>query len=345
MKIIAEYIWLDGSKPTSEIRSKTKVFSNHKDILSEMTLSEFPEWTFDGSSTNQATGDKSDCILRPVCFVPDSTRHYAHNSKFFLVLCEVFNASGSPHKTNTRATLRSIVESTIQHDPLFGIEQEYTMFLENRPLGWQNDSKSVPEQGPFYCGVGVDKIFGRKLVEEHLTACLNSGIEICGINAEVMPGQWEYQIGTCNALTVSDHLILSRWLLNRIAENHGILISLDAKPVKQLNGAGAHTNFSTNKMRNPGGIAEIETACNKLRETHEKHIVSYGHGIEDRLTGHHETCSYREFRWGVSDRGASIRIPLHVAQNRCGYLEDRRPCANIDPYVVTRLILETVCGE
>lgn len=342
MNIIAEYIWLDGNQPTQTLRSKTKVFTFQLES-NFINLSDFPEWTFDGSSTNQASGDKSDCILRPVSFVTDSTRLSSENSTPYLVLCEVFNADGTQHLSNTRAKLRNVVEKTLSYEPLFGIEQEYTMLMDNRPLGWPSANSQPPKQGQFYCAVGASNIYGRKLVEAHLAACLHSKLEICGINAEVMPGQWEYQIGTADALTVSDHLTFARWILARLGEEHNISISLAPKPVKELNGAGAHTNFSTNQMRKAGGIADIENACKQLGEKHTRHIFSYGEGIEDRLTGYHETCSYREFRWGVSDRGASIRIPLHVAKNGCGYLEDRRPCANADPYVVTRLILETVC--
>lgn len=342
MNIVAEYIWVDGSQPTQKLRSKTKVF-RYENLSNNFDVSDIPEWTFDGSSTGQATGDRSDCVLVPVRFILDPTREKNHERVHVLVLCEVFNADRTPHSTNTRAPLREVVEKTIELEPLFGIEQEYTMFKDGRPLGWPTGGYP-PQQGPFYCGVGSDEVFGRDLVEEHMAACLDSRILLCGINAEVMPGQWEFQIGTGDALTVSDHLILARWLLYRIGEKHGITVKLDPKPVAELNGAGAHTNFSTKEMRDSGGMAAIEQACEKLRERHDLHIQNYGHGIEARLTGHHETCSYREFRWGVSDRGASVRIPLHVARASCGYLEDRRPCANVDPYVVTRLLLETVCG-
>ena len=341
MNIVAEYIWLDGSQPTQKLRSKTKIFQ-FKDFDRSLNLNDVPTWTFDGSSTGQATGDKSDCLLIPVYFIPDPTREKNYERLHVLVLCEVYNADGTPHSTNTRAQLRNIVKRTQEQEPLFGIEQEYTMFRDGRPLGWPTGGYP-PQQGPFYCGVGADEVFGRELVEEHMAACLDSRILLCGINAEVMPGQWEFQVGTADALTVSDHLILARWLLYRIGEKHGITCKLDPKPVAELNGAGAHTNFSTKAMRDPGGLSSIEDACNRLQDRHDLHISNYGHGIENRLTGHHETCSYREFRWGVSDRGASIRIPLHVAHAGCGYLEDRRPCANVDPYVVTRLLLETVC--
>lgn len=342
MNIVAEYIWVDGSQPTQKLRSKTKVFV-YDNLNKNFDINDIPEWTFDGSSTGQATGDRSDCVLAPVRFILDPTREKNHERVHILVLCEVFNADRTPHPTNTRAPLREVVAKTIEHEPLFGIEQEYTMFKDGRPLGWPTGGYP-PQQGPFYCGVGSDEVFGRDLVEEHLAACLDSRILLCGINAEVMPGQWEFQIGTGDALTVSDHLIFARWLLYRIGEKHSVTCKLDPKPVAELNGAGAHTNFSTKEMREPGGIEAIEKACERLRERHNLHVQNYGYGIEARLTGHHETCSYREFRWGVSDRGASIRIPLHVAKNGYGYLEDRRPCANVDPYVVTRLLLETICG-
>jgi glutamine synthetase len=340
INIVAEYIWVDGTLPTQKLRSKTKIFSHEG---SQIGIESFPQWTFDGSSTGQATGDKSDCVLIPVSFIFDPTRNKNHERVSCLVLCEVFNSDGSPHETNTRALLRTAVNQTLDQEPLFGIEQEYTMFKDGRPLGWPTGGYP-PQQGPFYCGVGSDEVFGRDLVEEHMAACLDSRLAICGINAEVMPGQWEFQIGTADALTVSDHLVFARWLLYRIGENHGINVKLDPKPVAELNGAGAHTNFSTKAMREKEGMEHIVAACEKLGKNHDYHIKNYGSGIENRLTGHHETCSYREFRWGVSDRGASIRIPLHVSLNGCGYLEDRRPCANVDPYVVTRLLLETVCG-
>lgn len=340
MKLVCEYIWSDGTAPTQKLRSKTKILSvdvEEKDIA----INNFPTWTFDGSSTSQATGDSSDCILRPVKFVKDPTRS-CKDAACYLVLCEVFGSDMKAHPTNTRAALRSVYKKTSELEPLFGIEQEYTMFKDGRPFGWPTGGYP-PNQGPFYCGVGSDEVFGRELVEEHLNACLAAGLPICGINSEVMPGQWEFQIGTVNALQVADSLILARWILYRLGEKHGITIKLDPKPVAELNGAGAHTNFSTKQMREEGGMEHIVTACKKLGDKHDLHISNYGYGIESRLTGHHETCSYKEFRYGVSDRGASIRIPLHVNQDGKGYLEDRRPCANVDPYVVTRLILETIC--
>ncbi len=331
----AEYIWLDGHKPTAGLRSKTKILKNEVKNLSDL-----PDWGFDGSSTEQAEGSKSDCQLKPVRFVPDPIRGNPH----ILVLCEVLNADGSVHVSNNRAKLREVAERFTAEESWFGIEQEYTLFEGGRPHGFPQGGFPSP-QGPYYCGVGADKIFGRPLVETHLTASLAAGLHMEGINAEVMPGQWEFQVGPVGPLEVADELWLSRWLLMRLGEQHGLRVSFSPKPMKgDWNGAGAHTNFSTKAMRAEGGIKVVEAACEKLKGKHAEHIAVYGAGNEERLTGKHETCSIHEFRYGVSDRGASIRIPMATANAGMGYLEDRRPAANIDPYQVCARLMETICG-
>ncbi len=334
MPIKAEYIWLDGTKPTASLRSKTKILPETPRLLSDI-----PTWNFDGSSTHQAEGSKSDCQLVPVKYVNDPLRGEGH----VLVLCEVMNADGTVHISNTRAHARHIAGQTSDQDPWFGIEQEYTLFKNGRPLGFPEHGFPLP-QGPYYCAVGAENIFGRPLIEAHLDACLKAGLTIAGINAEVMPGQWEFQVGPLGALAVADELTLARWLLLRLGEDFGISISFTPKPVTgDWNGAGAHTNFSTATMRAEGGLRAIEDACYKLGLKREEHIALYGAHNEERLTGKHETCSIKDFRFGVSDRGASIRIPLFTAHQKKGYLEDRRPAANMDPYLVTARILETVC--
>jgi glutamine synthetase len=335
MAIKAEYIWVDGTEPTKKLRSKTKILPGPVKDLKGV-----PEWGFDGSSTNQAEGHASDCIMKPVFYCPDPIR----GGDNILVMTEVFSADGKAHATNTRALLRTVAEKYAAQEPWFGMEQEYTFFRGNRPLGWPEQGYPAP-QGPFYCGVGADEVFGRPIVERHMDACLAAGLKFAGINAEVMPGQWEFQIGPAGALEVGDHLNIARWLLYRVGEDFGVNASLDAKPVKgDWNGAGCHTNYSTKAMREDGGIKAIMAACEKFRGRADLHVENYGFGIEERLTGKHETASYKTFLYGVGNRGASIRIPLHCDQAGKGYLEDRRPCANIDPYVVARLIVETTCG-
>lgn len=334
-KVKAEYIWIDGHKPTAKLRSKTKVFEGPV-----KSLDDIPMWGFDGSSTMQADGSDSDCMLKPVYYLPDPIR----GGDDILVMNEVRKPDGSIHESNTRARLVEIAEKHKDEDAWFGIEQEYTFFKGRSPLGWPNGGYPAP-QGPFYCGVGADEVFGRDIVEDHMDICLQAGIQISGINAEVMPGQWEFQVGSLGPLEVSDQLWIARWILYRIAENYGVNATLHPKPVKgDWNGAGAHANFSTKPMRENGGLKIIESACEKLGRKHEEHIAVYGAHNEERLTGLHETCALHEFRYGVSDRGASIRIPMDTANNGKGYLEDRRPSANMDPYQVCAALIETTCG-
>ena len=327
----AMYIWLDGLQPTAKMRSKTKILAEDE---------EPPIWGFDGSSTEQAKGHDSDCVLVPVFSCKDTIL----DGDNLLVLCEVFLPNGEPHPSNTRAKLREVAQRVANQEPLFGLEQEYTFLDGNLPFQWPKKGEPAP-QGGYYCGVGSDEALGRDIVEQHLEACLKAGLSFAGTNPEVMPGQWEFQVGPLPSLEVADQLWMARWMLYRITENFGISATLHPKPMRgDWNGAGCHTNFSTREMREDGGYQAIIQACEKLGQNAETHIENYGDAIEERLTGKHETCRFDEFRYGVSDRGASIRIPWQVEKAQKGYLEDRRPNANCDPYVITRLILETVCG-
>ena len=329
MSYQAEYIWIDGTKPTPLMRNKTKIVEDGK---------EPPIWGFDGSSTNQAPGKSSDCVLRPVFTCPDPLRNEGDK----LVLCDVELTDFTPHPTNTRAACVAAAEKYADQKPMFGIEQEYTFFQDGRPLGWPEQGYPAP-QGPYYCGVGGEKMVGREIVEAHTLACMKAGLAIEGTNAEVMMGQWEFQIGILPPPLIGDHLWTARWLLYRIAEDFDVVVTLDAKPVKgDWNGAGAHTNFSTAAMRE--GYDAIIAGCEALGKNVTEHIENYGVGIEERLTGAHETAHWSEFSYGASDRGASIRIPWAAEKAKKGWLEDRRPNANMDPYVVSRLMVETICG-
>tara|TARA_R110000824_G_scaffold109740_2_gene257534 strand:+ start:145 stop:1209 length:1065 start_codon:yes stop_codon:yes gene_type:complete len=347
--IKAEYIWLDGTRPTAEIRSKTRVLPDPKTevVYGHNIMEALPigEWGFDGSSTNQAEGHASDCVLKPIFSCADPIR----KNNNILVLCEVFNIDDTPHLSNSRVMCRLTEDEYRHHDCWFGLEQEYTLLTtDGRPHGFElarQNNNEILAQGPYYCAIGAGLAIGRKVAEEHLDACLTAGLKISGINAEVMPGQWEFQIGPAPPAEASDHLILARWLLHRIAEDHGLVVSFDGKPTTgDWNGAGCHTNFSTALMRS--SYEACINACEALGAGDRPafHINNYGHNIQNRLTGAHETCSYQEFRYGVSDRGASIRIPWQVYRDQKGYIEDRRPNANCDPYVVTTLLTDTICA-
>lgn len=329
-KVQAEYIWIDG---LNDLRSKTKTLDSVPHSITDL-----PEWNFDGSSTEQAPSHDSDIILKPVAIFADPFRK-GHNK---LVLCETHNPDGTPNKTNFRHAAEKIMSAHADEHPWFGIEQEYTLFdVDGQVLGWPKGGFPGP-QGPYYCGVGSKKVFGRDVVEAHYKACLYAGVNISGVNAEVMPGQWEFQVGPCEGIEMGDHLWMSRYLLNRVSEDFGIVVSFHPKPIPgDWNGAGCHTNYSTAAMRAEGGIKAIEEAINKMSLRHAEHIAVYGDDNEKRLTGRHETGHIGTFSYGVANRGASIRIPRHVAAQGKGYLEDRRPASNIDPYRVTHIVVES----
>lgn len=320
---LVEYVWLDNDVVA---RSKTRVLGVNEPA---------PEWGFDGSSTGGASTERSDLVLRPVVQVPSPLLTDE------IVLCEVFNQNGTPHSSNTRVRLREACARTEHLNPLVGVEQEYVILRDGAPIGWPPGGFPSP-QGPYYCGAG-GHVHGRDLSDLHLRLCVQAGICVYGANAEVMPGQWEFQIGTADPLKVADHLVLARWMLHRLAEQSKLSVTLDPKPVAgDWNGSGLHTNVSTAPMRALGGIAVIRGAIDTLEMRHQMHIAEYGRGIERRLTGHHETCAVHKFRSGAGDRGASVRIPAHVEAAGCGYFEDRRPCANADPYRVLALLLDAV---
>lgn len=334
MTSLLEYIWIDGR---GELRSKTKVFYGSQ----IQDLSSVPVWNYDGSSTSQATNDGSDTeiTLVPVKIVPDPFRRSSISTgSNWLVLCSTYKTDGTPAPNNNRDQAVKIFSQRLDLDPWYGLEQEYFMF-DSISGRWP----IIKSQSKWYCGVGYKQPLERLIAEEHLEYCLFSGLNISGINAEVAPYQWEYQIGPCCGIDSADQLILSRYILERIGEKYGITITFKPKPIKEINGSGCHTNFSTIETRSPNGLESIYSYINLLSQAHESHIKIYGEGNESRLTGHHETASIDKFSYGVGTRNTSIRIPNQVVKDKCGYFEDRRPAANIDPYLVTAKIFQTCC--
>jgi len=328
-----EYVWLNGQEP-AELRSKTRVIE-HKVV----ELSDIPDWEVAGPSSQGIERQSSEYKLKPVFFVSDPLRGPSH----VIVLCEVFNQDGTSHSTNARALLRPFVAKYEEHEVWFGIEQEYTLMQSGWPLGFLKHGFPFPS-GPYYCGVGTARVSGRDLAEEHMMSCLTAGLKISGINAEVMPGQWEFQVGPLSPLEICDQLWLARWLLHRLSEKYAYEVSFEPKPVPgEWNGAGAHTNFSTKATRATGGINLLKEMCEKLRVKHLEHLALYGEGNEKRLSKQREN-PVTEFTSGIADRNTSVRIPFAVATEGAGYLEDRRPGANMDPYLVTARLLETLCS-
>jgi glutamine synthetase len=294
-----------------------------------------------GSSTGQAPGTDSEVLLRPVRIFPDPFR----GAPNLLVMCETIAPNMEPIPTNTRSNAAAIFTHKKELVPWFGLEQEYTLFNADKrtPLGWPTGGFPAA-QGPYYCSVGADNAFGRPIVEAHYRACLFAGIRISGINGEVLPGQWEYQVGPVEGIDSGDQVWMARFLMYRVCEDFGVHVSFDPKPISgDWNGSGMHTNFSTEPMRVDGGYKVIIDAIEKLGRRHKEHIAVYGEGNERRLTGKHETANMNTFLYGVANRAASIRIPRDAEREGKGYFEDRRPASNCDPYVVTSAIFQTCC--
>lgn len=354
MNLKLEYLWLDGYNP-QQIRSKTKIIKSDSSNLSiDSIIEEYksgelkaPTWNFDGSSTNQAETSNSELLLVPVNFFKNP---FVKNS--ILVVSEVYNTDMTPHKSNTRNKMISVID---EHDDesMWGYEEEYFIFdnYTNRPLGWPADPKAFPrKQGEYYCSVGSNNVSGRDFVEEHVNLCLEAGLLVSGINAEVALGQWEYQIGPVYAKDGADQLWVSRYILHRLSERYNYRIELDPKPYKGLewNGSGMHVNFSTKTLRedkkNKKKIAE--NMCKRLEKKHKEHIELYGVNNEHRLTGANETSSISKFGYGIGDRTKSIRIPSSINDpNAIGYFEDRRPSSNADPYLIVGRMIKTILKD
>ncbi len=325
-----EYIWLDGYKPTANLRSKTKVVDDFSGKLEDLD-----DWSFDGSSTKQAAGGSSDCILRPVAVYPDPARKDG-----WLVMTEVYNADGSIHESNARATI-----DDEDNDFWFGFEQEYFIMDTHTqlPLGFPVGGYPGP-QGMYYCSVGGKNTHGRELVERHADLCIEAGLNFEGINQEVACGQWEFQLFAKGAKKAGDEIWIARYLLDRLTEEYGFYIEYHPKPIQgDWNGSGMHANFSDTTLRTCGDKDTFIRVCEAFRPHVDAHMDVYGAHNELRLTGLHETAAITDFSYGISDRGASIRIPIYTVEHDWkGYLEDRRPASNADPYKVASRIIATV---
>ena len=340
--VILEYIWLDGH---GKLRSKYKTV-----YVEDPVRFELEQWNYDGSSTYQAETGNSEIILNPVQkyknpFFEDSCISY-------LVMCDTYKRENGvlvPTESNYRAAAKVVFDKTMDHMPWFGLEQEYFMMApcktseSSTPLFFAQGGHIEP-QGQYYCGVGTQSISHyRQLAEKHYLHCLYAGLQISGINAEVAPNQWEYQIGPVMGIEAADQLWVSRYILHKLSEEYRINISFKPKPMKSpWNGSGLHTNFSTAETRALGGLEKMNEYIGKLGEKHKEHIAIYGDNSE-RLSGECETSDINQFSCGYGNRGCSIRIPTAVMIDKRGYFEDRRPASDADPYRVTGALMATCC--
>jgi glutamine synthetase len=332
MKVKLEYIWLDGYEPVPNLRSKTKIV----EFADVPTVEDLPMWGFDGSSTRQAEGSNSDCLLQPVALFPDPAKKDG-----MLVMCEVLMPDGAPHPSNSRAS--------IPDDPgtWFGFEQEYFLYQDGVPLGFPREGFPAP-QGEYYTGVGYKNVgnIAREIVDAHIDLCLEAGINLEGINAEVAKGQWEFQIFGKGSKQAADEVWVARYLLLRLCEQYRVDVNFHPKPLgmeHDWNGSGMHTNFSTEHLREVGGEDYFLALMDAFDTYKNEHIAVYGPDNHMRLTGLHETQAMDKFNYGLADRGASIRIPhSFVNSDYRGYLEDRRPNSLGDPYQIAGRILQTI---
>lgn len=336
-----EYIWLDKEGiPRSKVRTS---WDPMPETLPE--LSNIPVWNFDASSTGQNIGKDTEAVLKPV-------RLYFSplDKDYLLVLCQLdleydqqSEVLNKPVKGfNTRVWASRVENQYKEQEPWFGLEQEYT-FLDsktNLPINW--DQYGGEKQGNYYCSVRYPYCQLNEIVRKHLRLCAEMGVRINGLNAEVMPGQWEFQIGPSGLLKAADDLIMARYILFRLSAQHQVKVTFHPKPMSgDWNGSGCHINFSTRSMRTEGGMDHIEHAIKNLERDHPKILKYYGEYNELRLTGEHETSSAQKFSWGVGTRHTSVRIPNQVVNQGYGYLEDRRPASNIDPYIALAKLLDT----
>lgn len=339
-KVLATYIWIDGSG--INMRCKDRILN-----CTPYSADVAPEWAFDGSSCGLASTDNSDTRLKPASVCRDPFRMEPH----VLVLCEVFQGDGdTPASTNHRKFCNDLCELHREQEPWFGLEQEYTMLdVDGWGLGWPKGGGFPSMAYEFsYCGIGAKYIAGRDIAEAHTKACLYSGLDFEGTNAEVMFCTWEWQIGTSLGIKAPDDLWMSRYIMSRVAEDYGVQITYHPKPMGMKHpGIGMHHNFSTKRMRSDGGYAFIEECIKRLEKNHMKHMKNYG--MEEatnrmRLSGKFETAPFDKFSWGIANRKASIRLQRNIKEKGKGFMEDRRPGGDCDPYMVCGLLLETCLG-
>lgn len=327
-----DYVWIDGLD-SPLVRSKTKIVTPSVSQKGEMEI-QIAEWTFDGSSTNQATTSNSELLLKP-------HRVYQLSEQHYIALCEVCDpASGEPHETNYRAVLRDKIAESGDKGLWVGFEQEFFITKNDKNVLWPKHGLP-PQDTRYYCSSG-GPIRHRKLVREHATICNKAGISVVGYNTEVSPGQWEYQVFAEDPLKAADDLWVSRYILQLCCETYDIGIDWHPKPHEGWNGSGCHTNFSTNSMRESGGEELFRAIMEAASAKHAEHMQNYGTLNRMRMTGKHETSSYDEFSWGVGSRNTSVRVPVPTSEEWKGYAEDRRPASNCDPYKVVRCVLEYV---
>lgn len=328
--MILEYLWIDEKQ---HLRSKCRTvdeFLLDFDQPTEEFVKQLPYWNFDGSSTGQATRELSEITLIPVNYI-----RQPFFKKGLLVLCECYTLENKPAPGNTRCEAQRLFSKQDDLKIWFGLEQEFFFFNKETkaPIGW-NGLTQTP-QGDYYCGINKCNPLERRIINELYTISLNSGLSMSGINQEVAPSQWEYQIGPVEGIYAADQMIFAKFILYRLCEQHNLYAVFHPKPLKgDWNGSGCHINISTQKTRTTNnGMDEIYRIIQNMHKDHSEFISEYS-GLNNhlRLTGDHETSDPNIFSFSIGGRGTSIRIPYETNRNGYGYFEDRRPGSALDYY-------------
>jgi glutamine synthetase len=351
-KIGVEYLWT-GTDNTFSVNNlnitKKRFYTKVKTIELKntyapikLTLADIPIWSFDGSSTGHivptSSNANTEVILSPV-------KLYDHpfptESIKYLVLCDTYDINSVPNKFSTRANVINTFLTNSNLIPWYGLEQEYVFMnaLNDGIYGWDMTNPALwPQQNDHYCGLSIYCKKLRPIVEDHYNRCLKIGINISGFNAEVMPSQWEFQIGPSVGIDAADDLVTARYILERLAESNDLYINYHPKPLPNYNGSGCHHNFSTTQTRQLNADtcrAFYSLLFEKFNAKHEETMKYYGANNTLRLTGIHETSNMTNFTYDIGTRHTSIRVPV----NTYTYFEDRRPAASIDPYISTWALL------
>lgn len=366
---ILEYVWLDGN---NNIRSKTRTIG--KEYLIDYNLNKYLnrdlnkiyndkifnkalQWSYDGSSTGQAPGNNSEILIQPVYIIKNNYYNEKFdNNNYFLAFCQTFDYELNPLSNNYYNKLIDYLNKDNEQFPYFGFEQEFFIMQLNglnysqeinQPVGFNSSDTNGQETQQYYCSNGASNVFERNFVNIVYYNGLKSGLNLSGINAEVAIGQWEIQVGPVEGIEACHQLWLLRFLLIRIAEEYNMNISFHPKPLENWNGSGLHTNYSNYIMRKEFASNEeqkkvyqyIVEYIKSLEDSHELAMEIYGEDNNLRMTGECETANFNTFSYGVADRGASIRIPRNVHINKYGYIEDRRPASNADPYNIYSILM------
>lgn len=330
-----DYVWVDGTGENVRSKARTIEFipDNHKEV---------PVWGSDGKASMLPVPKESDVLLVPVAIYNDPFRR--GNNK--LVLCDTYEYDGKALPTNHRKSFCDALNKVCDQEIMWGLEQQYmVMDMDERPFGWPVMLGEPRKHMGYYCSVGGNKVYGREIAESHYRACLYAGVQIASIHPDAIPGQWEFQIGVSPGIKGPDDLWMARYILGRISEEYGTHICYHPKRYENLSGSSCHVNFSTKATRKDNGLSTLQEYMQKLSKRHDEHLKKYdpygGEQNKRRLTGKDGASAADTFSSGVGDKNLSVRITKESETKKKGYVEDRRPAANGDPYAVCDMIVRT----